>query len=216
MSSKPGRVLAALIISCGFLIAGGTTDEAAATTPTAPQPQTVRPVLGGDALDTHSMPQYVVLTTETRKIVNGPAPTIRPVIKHYAPVPKHKSKPKVTVPTISLELRAYNIAKSKKGDPYVWGATGPHAFDCSGLVYYSFKQAGKSWGRMTAQGQYNASKHISASSRRIGDLIFFGGSYGIYHVGFYAGNGYMWDAPHTGSVVRLEKIWSSNVHYGRI
>lgn len=211
MSSKPGRVLAALIISCGFLLAGGTTDEASADTPTASQ--NVQPILGSAALDTHSAPQYVVLTTETKKIADGPAVTHHPSIRHYAPVPK--PKPKVTVPTTSLELRAYNIAKSKKGDPYVWGATGPSAFDCSGLVYYSYRHAGKNVPRV-AQAQYYFARHISASSRKVGDLIFFGYTGSIYHVGFYAGNGYMWDAPHTGSVVKLEKIWSSNVHYGRI
>lgn len=213
MSSKPGRVLAALIISCGFLLAGGTTGEASAATPTASQPSTVHPIFGGAALDTQSTPQYVVLSTETKKIVNGPATAVKPAIKHYIPVPK--PKPKVIVPTISLELRAYNIAKSKKGAPYVWGATGPRAFDCSGLVYYAYRHAGKNVPRV-AQAQYNAARHISASSRKVGDLIFFGGTGSIYHVGFYAGNGYMWDAPHTGSVVKLEKIWSSNVHYGRI
>jgi len=210
MSSKPGRVLAALIISCGFLIAGGTTGEASAATPSASQ--TVHPLLGAAALDKQEPPHYVVLTTETKKIVSGPGMR-KPVVRQYTPVPK--PKPKVTVPTTSLELKAYNIARSKKGDPYVWGATGPSAFDCSGLVYYSYRHAGKTLPRV-AQAQYNASHHIRASSRKVGDLIFFGGTGSIYHVGFYAGNGYMWDAPHTGSVVKLEKIWSSNVHYGRI
>ncbi|MEU0597141.1 C40 family peptidase [Streptomyces sp. NPDC006393] len=115
----------------------------------------------------------------------------------------------------TLATKALKIAASKKGAPYQWGATGPRRFDCSGLTLYSFKKAGKRLPRTAAQ-QYNRTRHISARSRRAGDLVFFhSGSY-VYHVGIYAGSGKIWHAPRTGDVVRLEKIWTRSVWYGRV
>ncbi|MEU3348829.1 C40 family peptidase [Streptomyces sp. NPDC006700] len=116
---------------------------------------------------------------------------------------------------VTMGTKALQIAASKKGAPYQWGATGPRRFDCSGLTLYSFKRAGKSLPR-TAEQQYNRSRHISAGSRRAGDLVFFhSGSY-VYHVGIYAGSGKIWHAPKTGDVVKLQKIWTKSVWYGRI
>ncbi|MFE2940814.1 C40 family peptidase [Streptomyces sp. NPDC059255] len=115
----------------------------------------------------------------------------------------------------TLSVRALKIAESKKGSPYMYGATGPHRFDCSGLTLYSFKKAGKQLAR-TAQAQYNQTRHISSSSRRKGDLVFFHSGRYVYHVGIYAGNGRIWHSPKTGSLVRLERIWSRSVLYGRV
>ncbi|MET8613011.1 MULTISPECIES: C40 family peptidase [Streptomyces] len=115
----------------------------------------------------------------------------------------------------TMATKALQIAASKKGAPYQWGATGPRRFDCSGLTLYSFKKAGKKLPRTAAQ-QYNKTHHISASSRRAGDLVFFHSGRNVYHVGIYAGHGKIWHAPKTGAVVRLEKIWSRSVWYGRV
>ncbi|MEV8592192.1 C40 family peptidase [Streptomyces sp. NPDC052012] len=115
----------------------------------------------------------------------------------------------------SLGTKALKIAASKKGSPYQWGATGPYRFDCSGLTLYSFKKAGKKLPRTAAQ-QYNRTRHISASNRRAGDLVFFHSGRSIYHVGIYAGKGKIWHAPKTGDVVRLQKIWTRSVWYGRV
>ncbi|WP_329128852.1 C40 family peptidase [Streptomyces sp. NBC_01476] len=114
--------------------------------------------------------------------------------------------------------RALDVAASKKGSPYQWGAAGPSRFDCSGLTLYSFKQAGKQLPR-TASAQYNSTKHIAAGSRQAGDLVFFhtGSSISsVYHVGIYAGGGNIWHAPKTGAKVRLERIWTGSVWYGRV
>jgi cell wall-associated NlpC family hydrolase len=111
--------------------------------------------------------------------------------------------------------KALQIAASKKGSPYQWGATGPKRFDCSGLTLYSFKKAGKSLPR-TAAAQYNKTHHVSAKSRKAGDLVFFHSGYGVYHVGIYAGKGKIWHAPKTGDVVKLQKIWTKSVWYGRV
>ncbi|WP_327366027.1 C40 family peptidase [Streptomyces sp. NBC_01217] len=115
----------------------------------------------------------------------------------------------------TLSMKALHIAASKKGAPYRWGATGPSRFDCSGLTAYSFKKAGKKLPR-TAQQQYNKTRHIPASRRQRGDLVFFHYGRAIYHVGIYAGKGRIWHSPRTGSVVRLEKIWTKRVYYGRV
>ncbi|MFI8007368.1 C40 family peptidase [Streptomyces sp. NPDC086010] len=115
----------------------------------------------------------------------------------------------------SHSTRALDIAASKKGAPYRYGATGPHRFDCSGLTLYSYRKAGKKLPR-TAQQQYNKTRHISRSQRKRGDLVFFHSGRGVYHVGIYAGSGRIWHSPKTGAVVRLEKIWSNSVWYGRV
>ncbi|GAA3368644.1 C40 family peptidase [Streptomyces sannanensis] len=115
----------------------------------------------------------------------------------------------------SRATKALQVAASKKGAPYKYGATGPNRFDCSGLTLYSFKKAGIKLPR-TAQQQYNKTRHISASKRQRGDLVFFhSGSY-VYHVGIYAGGGKIWHSPKTGSWVKLDKIWSKHVWYGRV
>jgi cell wall-associated NlpC family hydrolase len=111
--------------------------------------------------------------------------------------------------------KALRIAASKKGSPYRYGATGPHRFDCSGLTLYAFKKVGKRLPR-TAQQQYNKTRHVSASKRKRGDLVFFHWGRSVYHVGIYAGRGKIWHSPKTGSVVRLEKIWTRSVWYGRV
>ncbi|MER6106088.1 C40 family peptidase [Streptomyces sp. NPDC001832] len=115
----------------------------------------------------------------------------------------------------TLSMKALNVAASKKGSPYGWGATGPNRFDCSGLTVFSFKKAGKKLPR-TAQQQYNKTRHIRASQRRRGDLVFFHYGRSIYHVGIYAGKGKIWHSPRTGAVVRLEKIWTKSVYYGQV
>ncbi|MBJ6637724.1 C40 family peptidase [Streptomyces sp. DHE7-1] len=115
----------------------------------------------------------------------------------------------------TMATKALHIAASKKGAPYQYGATGPRRFDCSGLTLYSFKKAGKKLPRTAAQ-QYNKTRHISAGHRRAGDLVFFHSGSSVYHVGIYAGKGKIWHAPKTGSVVRLEKIWTRSVWYGRV
>ncbi|MGW0996299.1 C40 family peptidase [Streptomyces sp. NPDC002520] len=115
----------------------------------------------------------------------------------------------------TMATKALQVAASKKGAPYRYGATGPYRFDCSGLTLYSFKKAGKTLPRTAAQ-QYNKTRHISAGSRRAGDLVFFHSGSSVYHVGIYAGHGKIWHAPKTGDVVKLERIWTRGVWYGRV
>ncbi|MFJ8649281.1 C40 family peptidase [Streptomyces sp. NPDC093546] len=117
--------------------------------------------------------------------------------------------------TATLATKALNVAASKKGSPYAYGAAGPSRFDCSGLTLYSYKKAGKTLPR-TAQQQYNKTRHLSASQRQKGDLVFFHSGGRVYHVGLYAGDNKIWHSPKSGSVVKLDRIWSKSVYYGRV
>jgi cell wall-associated NlpC family hydrolase len=107
-------------------------------------------------------------------------------------------------------------AGMQKGKPYRFGSTGPSAFDCSGLVQFVYKRALGQRLPRTAAAQYHASKHIRRSSLRVGDLVFVTSGGSISHVGIYAGNGYWWVAPHSGSRVKKQKIYTSHVIYGRV
>ncbi|MBO6046300.1 MAG: C40 family peptidase [Erysipelotrichaceae bacterium] len=93
-----------------------------------------------------------------------------------------------------------NTAKTKLGHAYVWGATGPNVFDCSGFTRWVFAQNGISLPR-TAAAQYSATKRVSRGDLRKGDLIFFKGTTGrggITHVGIYIGDGQFIHAANSG------------------
>ncbi|MFC9293982.1 C40 family peptidase [Streptomyces sp. NPDC057011] len=111
-------------------------------------------------------------------------------------------------------IKAVAIAASKKGAPYVYGATGPSAFDCSGLTLYAFRKAGRALPR-TADAQYENTLHIPRTERAPGDLVFFPKGSAIGHVGIYAGHDKIWHAPKPGTRVRLERIWTGTVRYTR-
>jgi cell wall-associated NlpC family hydrolase len=101
-------------------------------------------------------------------------------------------------------IRAAAVAYAKQQvtarKPYVWGAQGPNAFDCSGLVYASYKSAGlgyPSWTRLTAALYFVDSKRVPLSQLIPGDLLFYsydGSVQNIHHITIYAGNGMMWEA----------------------
>jgi hypothetical protein len=104
-----------------------------------------------------------------------------------------------------------DAARSQVGDPYVYGATGPNAFDCSGLVVWAAKQVGISMPR-TSQEQWKVGRQITAGELQPGDLVFSRGSDGTAaapgHVAIYAGGGQVVVAPHTGANVRLQALSS--------
>ncbi|WP_304438244.1 C40 family peptidase [Lysinibacillus sp. FJAT-14745] len=112
---------------------------------------------------------------------------------------------------------AISTAKQFLGRSYVWGGSNPSTgFDCSGLVQWSYKQAGVSLPR-TASQQYLATQHISASEASVGDLVFFSYGSGIAHVGIYLGNNTMIDAQNKGVVIESLDWWNQYlVGFGRI
>ncbi|MFD9474096.1 C40 family peptidase [Streptomyces goshikiensis] len=111
-------------------------------------------------------------------------------------------------------VQAVAVAASKQGSPYAYGATGPNRFDCSGLILYAFRKAGRRLPR-TANQQYQHTRHIRQADRLPGDLVFFPRGATMTHVGIYAGHDRIWHAPRPGTRVRLERIWSERVRYGR-
>jgi len=103
-------------------------------------------------------------------------------------------------------------AEAQLGKPYQWGATGPDAFDCSGLTMMAYRAAGITIPR-TSQEQWAAGTRIPASQARPGDLVFFAGADGTMtapgHVGIVTGHDTMIDAPMPGEVVREESFSGS-------
>ena len=97
------------------------------------------------------------------------------------------------------------FAESHEGAPYVYGAAGPSTFDCSGLVQYSYRQAGLAVPRTSYQ-LASSGRAISNASAQPGDVVILGGG---SHVGIYVGGGQMVDAPHTGAVVTRRAIYAS-------
>ncbi|MGW0684731.1 NlpC/P60 family protein [Streptomyces sp. NPDC002754] len=98
---------------------------------------------------------------------------------------------------------AISFAYGALGSPYVWGATGPSAFDCSGLTQAAYKAAGVSLPR-TTYAQIDAGPRIPKSQLQPGDLVFFYSS--ISHVGLYIGGGKMIHAPNPSAPVRVAPI----------
>ncbi|MGE7389737.1 NlpC/P60 family protein [Streptomyces sp. NPDC004126] len=99
--------------------------------------------------------------------------------------------------------RAVAFAYGAIGKPYVWGATGPGSYDCSGLTQAAWRAAGVSLPR-TTYTQINAGRRVSRDQLAPGDLVFFYS--GVTHVGMYVGNGQMIHAPRPGSTVRLAPV----------
>ncbi len=123
--------------------------------------------------------------------------------------------PMVTV-WLSNDARVLASTASHNGQPYQYGGAGPSSFDCSGLMLYVLARYGRALPH-SSQLQYDAVHHISTASLQQGDLVFFGSSpSGIYHVGMYAGGGYIWHAPGDGQTVQKEKIWTSAYYAGRV
>lgn len=110
--------------------------------------------------------------------------------------------------------RVLTEAARHEGAPYEYGAAGPNAFDCSGFTMYVFGQLGRSLPH-NADEQEQATQPVPASQMQPGDLIFFHDSGSVSHVGIYAGDGQMWDAPHSGDAVRRRAIYSSDYSVGR-
>ncbi|MFE2462387.1 NlpC/P60 family protein [Streptomyces sp. NPDC059402] len=100
--------------------------------------------------------------------------------------------------------KAIAFARAQIGKPYVWGATGPDSYDCSGLTQAAWKAAGVTLPRVTYD-QVNAGTTVPVSQAQPGDLVFFYDD--ISHVGLYIGDGMMIHAPKPGAYVREESIF---------
>ena len=113
------------------------------------------------------------------------------------------AKQQASTQSSSTAQTVVNAAKSQIGKPYVWGATGPNAYDCSGLVQYAYSQAGKNIGRTTYQ-KAGAGQHVSVSQAQAGDILMWGD----YHDAIYVGNNQYVHAPQPGQNVTQATISS--------
>nr|SBP00442.1 putative secreted transglycosylase [Nonomuraea gerenzanensis] len=110
---------------------------------------------------------------------------------------------------------ALDFAMTKRGIPYVWGGTSDSGYDCSGLMLRAYEKAGIDLPR-TAREQYGAfSRKIDWTELEPGDLVFFSN---LGHVGMISKPGYMVHAPHSGDVVKEEKLssWRRQAFVGAV
>jgi len=118
----------------------------------------------------------------------------------------HAAPAVVTAARGTAAAVAIGYARRQIGKPYLWGGTGPGAYDCSGLVMEAWASAGVSIAR-TSQQQWATERHIPASRAQAGDLVFFAGSDGTMtdpgHVGIVTGPGRMIEAYATGYPIRV-------------
>jgi cell wall-associated NlpC family hydrolase len=105
-----------------------------------------------------------------------------------------------TGPATGRAAAAVQFALAQRGKPYVYGATGPSGYDCSGLTQAAYRAAGVSIGR-TTWDQAKDGVAVSEADLQPGDLVFFYS--GLSHVGIYLGNGQIVHAPHTGATVEI-------------
>ncbi len=107
------------------------------------------------------------------------------------------------MPASARAAAAVLAARNAVGKPYVWGANGPSGFDCSGLMQWSYGQAGVSLPR-TSQAQRYAGRQVSLDQARPGDLVAYRDD--ASHIGMYMGNGQVVHAPYPGAPVRYDPV----------
>lgn len=129
-------------------------------------------------------------------------PSAADYVKAYVSNPAH--------PAFSLGA-VYNTALQYRGVPYVFGGADPSGFDCSGFIMFVYAQYGVSLPH-SVRSQDALATQISEADAQPGDVVMFNDD---SHDGFYAGNGLILHAPYPGARVRVQKIWTSDVHFVR-
>lgn len=120
--------------------------------------------------------------------------------------PDSSSVKKESATTTKKRDAVVKLVKKQIGKPYIWGATGPSGFDCSGLTSYVYKNAINKTLPRTTYSQITFGKSVSVSTKKLkkGDLLFWGN----YHVGIYVGNGKFVHAPAPGQNVKQQTLAS--------
>jgi peptidoglycan DL-endopeptidase CwlO len=148
----------------------------------------------------------VVVAQPTVRVVQKPAKTSSVAAKKPAK-PAAKSAPKLEVVSVPASGRAAVVvafARSALGRPYVYGASGPSSYDCSGLVVAAYRRIGVGLPHK-ASAFYGVGRAVSRAQLQPGDIIVMArGS----HAGIYVGGGLMIHAPHPGARVEVAPIWS--------
>jgi cell wall-associated NlpC family hydrolase len=117
-------------------------------------------------------------------------------------------------------VKAMHVAKNQKGDPYRYGATGPRSFDCSGLIYFSYRKAGFTQIPRTSDAQARFARRIPKRRMRKGDLMFFHNGGNVYHVAVFTGwhnkRRWMVHAPSSGKRVHSARPWTRSWFAGTL
>jgi cell wall-associated NlpC family hydrolase len=139
-----------------------------------------------------------------RSLIAGKAPTgaTDPTLAVTSSDPIGSLPPGHTTSASSAVDSAIAFARAQIGKPYVWGATGPNGFDCSGLIQAAYKYAGVSLPRTTFQ-QIFSGREVSKADLIAGDLIFPDAG----HVQIYVGDGQVIESPQAGENVRQTAVW---------
>jgi len=110
--------------------------------------------------------------------------------------------------------KGLSVARNQIGDPYRYGAAGPDAFDCSGLLYYSYRKAGFSGFPRSSGSQAGFVRRISRANLRPGDFVFFYDGGGVYHAAIFAGrkDGHVViiHSPRSGERVKYARPWTNS------
>jgi cell wall-associated NlpC family hydrolase len=113
----------------------------------------------------------------------------------------------------SRVISAKDTAMRQRGDAYAYGGAGPERFDCSGLIFYSYRRAGFNVPR-TSGAQAGFARRVSKKAMRPGDLMFFYGSGGVYHAAIFLkwshGHAVMVHSPGSGQRVQVAVPWTSS------
>ena len=214
-TAKPASKASAVIVISGAMVASLALPATAAT-PVAKAPAAVPFALAVAvaAVPTAAQAPLVPRAFGDIGFKGGVKPTFVPppelASRDAVVVSRSTTRDPISSTSVSSTGGALGIAASLAGIYYVWGGTTTAGFDCSGFTQYVFNKLGISIPRTAAEQQQAL---MPVSDPRPGDLVFFGSP--AYHVGIYAGNGMMWDAPHSGAAVALRAVWSSNPTYGR-
>jgi cell wall-associated NlpC family hydrolase len=191
-------------------VAGGP----AVLTPGKPAAPGAAPVLGSTIAAQAAADAKAYAEAQARQAAGRPAtaprnaPAPKPAPK---PAVKQAPKPAAAAPAAgsSVGARALALAKGKVGTPYVWGAAGPSAFDCSGLIVWAYKQLGVSLPHSSATLSTMGTP-VSKAALQPGDLVFFYSP--VSHVGIYAGNGMVLNATQSGEPVQFSKLANLPFH----
>ncbi|MQW74824.1 NlpC/P60 family protein [Nocardioides sp. dk4132] len=186
------------------------------TTPTTVEPRRVTgPLrhavrLGARVVGAGALAVTLIGVSPTPPADAAPGATLQAV----APAAQPTAKPAARKKQERRIGKAISIARNQIGDRYRYGATGPNAFDCSGLTSYAFRKAGIKGIPRTSSAQAGWAKRIARSKMRRGDLVFFHNGGSVYHVGIFTGvkdgKRRIIHAPSTGKRVQAAKIWTDS------
>jgi peptidoglycan DL-endopeptidase CwlO len=206
------------VLSTGSPLAAGAAPAPAAPSASPPAPFALdrravppRPTPPAVAMAPFQAAARALGTTSAGPAVPQAAPVVPAVVRLVASVKAPAAAPvaapakpaAAVAPAAGRRSSAMARAMSKLGAAYRWGATGPSAFDCSGLVYWSYRQVGMTLPR-TSSAQSRVGAPVSRSALQPGDLVFFYRP--VSHVAIYIGNGRVVHASTSGSPVKISTL----------